>query len=451
MSFIVSDDENDEEYNPPLKIENEDIEDDEYLNNEFLENGWKKNLTQKDIKIIGPKLRELISEMKQDVPTLKNIVNAQISHEDKKECLYHLYVMNDLDTQDERWWEIHQLLHKKLKSKSTLEINNVESYEKRIMNLNASNDVKSALFTVLRSIGETGDDAHSRRKKLEGLLQLPYDTVKNVTVSIEKASKMLDDELYGMHNVKRIFLEILASSSTSTSFPVIGLVGPPGTGKTHISTIFAKCMGLEMYSVLIGGAKDTSIIHGGDNMWVGSSCGQIARGLQSMKISNGVFFFDELDKTCNDIYNSLLHIFDFTSNKYFRDQHYSEIELDLSRCKFIVSMNSLENIPKPLLNRLCIIHINGYSQEEKLEIAQNYLIPRIINENHLSISPQVLQSIIKLCDGDDGVRILKNILQRIQMHINLCVLSSKNQYALLPKSIKFPYKLTFKDVEMIIK
>lgn len=468
MSFIVNDGDNssdDEDYDPNLvqqirqnQRRRGDIidEDQEYLESEYLNEEWKRTVPQRDVKTLEKKLASLKYEMKNDIPTVKDVLGASISQDDRKECLYLLDVMNSLDPYEERWWDIHQQLRQKLKEKSAVEkkadkLKQVQlSYDQRIMALNASDTIKSSLFGLLRAIGESDrGDEHSKRMKLEGMLQLPYDTIREIKVNLLAAAKTLDDELYGMKDIKRIFLEIIATTihNPSASFPIIGLLGPPGVGKTHIATVMSKCMGLEMYSILIGGAKDSTILHGGDNMWSGSSCGQIARGLQSMQISNGVFVFDELDKTCTDIYNSLLHIFDSTTNKHFRDEHFSEVELDLSRCKFIVLMNDVSNIPAPLLNRMHIISVPGYTKSEKLTIAQEYLIPREVHPK-IKIPLDVLKFIIENTH-DEGVRDVKKVLQRVNMHSSLAIEAPKSEYVLFSK-FKLPYTLSVSDVQKLM-
>jgi ATP-dependent Lon protease len=166
-----------------------------------------------------------------------------------------------------------------------------------------------------------------------------------------------------------------------------------------------------------------------------------------MQISNGVFIFDELDKTCTDIYNSLLHIFDSTTNKHFRDEHFSDVELDLSRCKFITLVNNIQNIPIPLLNRMHVITVPGYTKSEKLEIAREYLIPRDIHPK-IKIPPKVLEYIIEHT-YDEGVRDVKKILQRIGMHSSLVIESPNSEYVLFSK-FKLPYTLSINDVKSLM-
>lgn len=401
--------------------------DDEYLQSEYLTSEWKRDV--KNPARYEQELQTLIREQRDSVPTVQTVLDADVSREEKKECLYLLDRLKNSDPYEDMFDTILKDLQRRLRPKSDTEKQALrlqakqQSYTDRILALPANDAIKAVLLRYANSIGDDGD-SHSKRTKLEGMLALPYDRVTcpdktSVTTKITSAAGLLERELYGLEAVKRLFLSVYASSleSSSNDNPVIALVGPPGVGKTHISGLYAQVLGVPAYHVLLGGAKDSTILHGGDNMWQGSSCGQMARALQSMGVSDGVITIDEIDKCSHlDVFNALNHILDYSSNHQFRDEHYAEIPIDLSRVKFVVTMNDTSMLPEPLLDRLTIVRLDAYNHTDKQTIAHHYLLPRFLPNTQLSDA--AIRTLVE-ATHESGVRDLKKLIQHISKKVSL--------------------------------
>ena len=251
----------------------------------------------------------------------------------------------------------------------------------------------------------------------EFLLDLPWNNMTKDILDIPHAEKILSMSHYGMEKVKdRIleYLSVIKLAGKSAKGQILCLVGPPGVGKTSLCRSIAKALGREYVKVALGGIDDEADIRGHRKTYVGAMCGKILKGLQGVKSSNPVFVLDEIDKMTKshgDPAAALLEVLDPDQNKEFVD-NYAEVPYDLSKVFFIATANSLDSVPSPLLDRLEVIEIPGYAQEEKVEICKNHIIPKLkveygIKDRYINISDEVINKIITRYTLESGVRELE--------------------------------------------
>jgi ATP-dependent Lon protease len=255
------------------------------------------------------------------------------------------------------------------------------------------------------------------RTYLEWLVDLPWSRVSESRIDIAKARAVLDEDHYGLEKVKRRILEFLAVRKLNPEgkSPILCLVGPPGVGKTSLGKSIARATGREFVRVSLGGVNDESEIRGHRRTYVGALPGNVIRGIAKARTRDPVFMLDEIDKLGNsfrgDPASALLEVLDPAQNAEFRD-HYLNLPFDLSRVMFIATANQLDTIPGPLRDRCEIIEVSGYTEEEKLQIAQRYLVSRQLADNgitaeQLQVSESALREIIRHYTREAGCRSLE--------------------------------------------
>src|SRR3979490_366187 len=254
-------------------------------------------------------------------------------------------------------------------------------------------------------MGESSAEYSMTRTCLEWLLAMPWSKVDPENVDIEQARAILDQDHYGLEKVKRRILEFLAVRKLNPEgrSPILCFVGPPGVGKTSLGQSIAKAMGVEVGGVRWGGVPDEAEIRGHRRTYIGSLPGNIVQAVRKAGRRNPVLMLDEVDKLSashqGDPFSALLEVLDPEQNNTFRD-NYLGVPFDLSRVLFIATANVLDSIPAPLRDRMEIIQLPGYTQEEKLEIARRYLVARQLKENGLKpeqfeVSDAALTAIIR--------------------------------------------------------
>lgn len=303
----------------------------------------------------------------------------------------------------------------------------VSEIETKIQQLNADDEVKEKLNKELNRLKNTmGNpvEANVIRTYLDNMLELPWNNVTVENPDINNAQKILDRDHYELTKVKERILEYLSVrvlTNASGATPILCLVGPPGTGKTSIAHSVAEALNMNYVRICLGGVDDESEIRGHRKTYVGAMPGRIAVGLKQAKSSNPLILFDEIDKLGRGIHgdpaSALLEVMDSEQNSKFRD-NYIEVPLDLSKVLFIATANDAKTIPGPLLDRMEIIEVEGYTENEKFHIAKKHLIQKEyekhgIKKSQLTITDEGINSIIKYYTKEAGVRQLDREIAKV--------------------------------------
>lgn len=260
-------------------------------------------------------------------------------------------------------------------------------------------------------------DAAVIRNYVETVIGLPWHNSSKTNSDLKRAEKILNEDHYGLEKVKERILEYLAVVHLSKAIkgPIICLVGPPGVGKTSIARSIARATGREFVRMSLGGVRDEAEIRGHRRTYIGAIPGRIITSIKDAGTNNPVFLFDEVDKIGADFKgdpaSALLEVLDPEQNKDFTD-HFLDLPFDLSKVMFITTANSVETIPRPLLDRMEVIEVSGYTEEEKVKIAQQYLIPKQVKAHGLkpknfSITEKALRDLINYYTRESGVRNLE--------------------------------------------
>ena len=302
----------------------------------------------------------------------------------------------------------------------------VEGYEKEVEKLKADKEVKERLKKEIerfKTINPSSSESAVSRGYIETLLELPWNKTSKDNKDIGNARRVLNEDHYGLEKVKDRMLEFLAVRNLTGKgeSPVICLVGPPGTGKTSIARSVARALEKKYVRISLGGVRDEAEIRGHRRTYVGAMPGRIVSGLRTAGVKNPLMLLDEVDKMSSDYRgdtaSALLEVLDAEQNSHFRD-HYVELPVDLSEVLFIATANSMQNIPRPLMDRMEIIEVSSYTENEKLHIAKEHLLPKQIRKNglkqeQLKISDGALQKIITGYTREAGVRNLERRLGEI--------------------------------------
>ncbi|KQT82845.1 endopeptidase La [Aurantimonas sp. Leaf443] len=301
----------------------------------------------------------------------------------------------------------------------------VAEIEERIKKTKLSKEGRekaTAELKKLRQMSPMSAEATVVRNYMDWLLGLPWGVKSKVKIDLKKAEEILDHDHYGLEKVKERIVEYLAVQSRQSKIkgPILCLVGPPGVGKTSLAKSIAKATGREYVRMALGGVRDEAEIRGHRRTYIGSMPGKVIQSMKKAKRSNPLFLFDEIDKMGMDFRgdpsSALLEVLDPEQNSTFMD-HYLEVEYDLSSVMFVTTANTL-NIPGPLMDRMEIIRIAGYTEDEKVEIAKRHLLPKAIRDHALkpeefSVAEDALREIARRYTREAGVRSYERELMKI--------------------------------------
>ena len=313
----------------------------------------------------------------------------------------------------------------------------ISVYLKKINHTHLSKEAKEKAQSEVRKLktmGAMSSEATVVRNYLDWLLDIPWKKKSKVNKDLAKAEAILEKDHYGLEKVKERIVEYLAVRSRADKIkgPILCLVGPPGVGKTSLGQSIARATGRNFVRASLGGMRDEAEIRGHRRTYIGSMPGKIIQGMKKAGTSNPLFLLDEIDKLGNDWRgdpsSALLEVLDPEQNSTFND-HYLEVDYDLSDVMFVTTANSLD-MPRPLLDRMEIIRLSGYTEDEKVEIAKRHLVPKIFAENavecsELTITDDAIRDIIRYYTREAGVRNLERELATIARKAITEVLLSK--------------------------
>ena len=302
------------------------------------------------------------------------------------------------------------------------EIQNLEEAIKKAKMTKEAEEKSLAELKKLKSMSPMSAESTVVRNYLDWMVSLPWGKTSKVNTDINNAKKILDEDHYGLEKVKDRILEFLAVQSRINKIkgPILCLVGAPGVGKTSLGKSIAKATGREFVRMSLGGIRDEAEIRGHRRTYIGSLPGKIIQMMKKSGKNNPLILLDEIDKIGNDYRgdpsSALLEALDPEQNTTFND-HYLEVDYDLSNVMFVTTANTL-NIPGPLLDRMEVIRISGYTEDEKMEIAKKYLLPKQIKENGLKtgewiVSDEALKDIIRYYTRESGVRSLEREISKL--------------------------------------
>ena len=451
-----------EETDPYLRAEVEVLEEQEItipddLNAEAMMRGLKEIITEYAAKN-GKISKESVAEIL-DITDLKRLVNEvaaniPLKYKDQQELLEELdfwsrYEKLSLKLVNEmQIMEIKEELQRKVKNKvdkhqkeyllreqlkvireelgEDTTFSDADEFEEACSKLDAPEEVKEKLHKEIGRFKNTiGSQAENGviRTYIETILEMPWNKRAEDNTDINYAKEVLEADHYGLEQVKERILEFLAVRTLTQKgeSPILCLVGPPGTGKTSIAKSLARSLKKPFVRISLGGVRDEAEIRGHRKTYVGAMPGRIANGIRTAGVKNPVLLLDEIDKVSTDYkgdtFSALLEVLDSEQNSKFRD-HYLEVPLDLSEVTFITTANTLQTIPRPLLDRMEIIEITSYTENEKLHIAMEHLIPKqlekhgITNEQ-LSFSKKAIWKIAHNYTKEAGVRQLEREIGNI--------------------------------------
>ena len=451
-----------EETDPYLRAEVEVLEEQEItipddLNAEAMMRGLKEIITKYAAKN-GKISKESVAEIL-DITDLKRLVNEvaaniPLKYKDQQELLEELdfwsrYEKLSLKLVNEmQIMEIKEELQRKVKNKvdkhqkeyllreqlkvireelgEDTTFSDADEFEEACSKLDAPEEVKEKLHKEIGRFKNTiGSQAENGviRTYIETILEMPWNKRAEDNTDINYAKEVLEADHYGLEQVKERILEFLAVRTLTQKgeSPILCLVGPPGTGKTSIAKSLARSLKKPFVRISLGGVRDEAEIRGHRKTYVGAMPGRIANGIRTAGVKNPVLLLDEIDKVSTDYkgdtFSALLEVLDSEQNSKFRD-HYLEVPLDLSEVTFITTANTLQTIPRPLLDRMEIIEITSYTENEKLHIAIEHLIPKQlekhgITDEQLSFSKKAIWKIAHNYTKEAGVRQLEREIGNI--------------------------------------
>ena len=442
LSIIKSEEENDPIVTEALKRELRTIMA-EYMQLSEMTDQYKRTLISKWIKIES--LSELMESIVANIPIDYRVKQTflELSSLNPRFEILGSTISNELNIErikrniDQRVRQSMDEAHKKFVLKEQLkEINKElygdneetedEEFTRRLEELEAPEEVKEKIEKEIKrfkKLSDSSPESNVSRTYITTLLDIPWEAESPERDDLDEVQKVLDEEHYGLEKVKERIIDSLAVRNITNGgdVPIICLFGPPGTGKTSIAQSVAKALGKEFVRIALGGVKDESEIRGHRRTYVGAIPGRIINGVIDAKVKNPLILFDEIDKVGTDYRSdtsaALLEVLDAEQNSHFVD-HYVELPFDLSKALFICTANDISTMSEPLLDRMEIIELNSYTENEKLHIAKDHLVPKQLKKNgittdNLEITDDAISSIINEYTMEAGVRNLERKIATI--------------------------------------
>ncbi len=428
----------------------EDILTTEYLGSKPADRSWKIGLDDVEINGIEPELKKIRKLISDDWPTIQKIIQAKISNENKRLALELFDIWNNM----EPYTEDHLNMKNRIMKIIAETINDQEERLKlilkdyslqvnvkmKICNLNADDLTKAKLYQMYDTMLQYKSDSTeymTLQRKLDVALQLPYRNIKKLEYQdrsefLSSVYQKLDTEIYEMKDIKDELIACLNSRLLNVkSKAMLGLKGLAGTGKSRLVEVFANAVGLPFQRINLGGSEDPSVFKGNNTVWTGSSPSIILQTLIGLQCSNGIVFFDEIDKLGSSdkgllVQYALLHVTDYTQNHQWTDDFIPEISHDLSGLWFIFAMNLDELLNKTLKDRLHIVVVPSYSVESIYIISRDYVVPRILQDQGMQKGDIILtedgfQTLNSICNcvQSEGVRSIeracRTLISRLQL------------------------------------
>ena len=436
---------------------------------------WKVGATQEEIESLEPKLKEARKRIDEEEPTLLRILQADVTPKDRRELVQLLDIYKNTEPYTIEQYNLKMRINGMLKQTSgnsvkrmeaddeadkimnSTETLSVESMKMKIVELQADNIKKKRMLHLLQELKETPEDTtmyRSAKEKLEWLVALPYNKIQPLEVDFAissakqinefccKIRNVLDNDpdigLYGMNEAKNEIITALNNRITNPrSNVMVCLTGPPGAGKSALSSAIAAAVGLPFERISLGGVTDPSYLLGSDTHYAGSSPGMPIRSLKHMGVSNGVILLDEIDKiggsnaeenTTNlAVQAAVMHITDYTTNHDFRDRYITDFGHDISNIWFMATCNNPENLLAALRDRLYLIPVEKYTYQELKLIARNYVLPRALRnvgipKDLVTMDDSGASAILNILGNNidlEGARPIQKIVKMIVSRINL--------------------------------
>ena len=439
--------------------ENDDLieEDDEDSEEDLFKNDYELPKSILENKKLLKKSEKIIESLEKDEPSLENILNAKIRFKRKKEMFEWYFIYSYTFPNSEDRVSLKEDMNKRLKQyekeyiefqknkdkflemeKIKKEESDIYFWKRKLLEIPTNQENRKILFqkyNELESREYHDEEYYKLLYWFRKVLLLPYDNIITIktenTISLLKDLKSsMDKELFGMEKVKE---QILLYVHNKLMFPnsqsqCLGLIGPPGVGKTSIALCLSRILNIPFEQISLGGVTHADYLRGHDFTFVGSKPGIIATSLMKMKVKNGILFLDEYEKISEnkDVVNSLLHITDTTQNMNFKDNFFGEILIDLSKIWYICSMNEKPS-DHALSDRIFYIQCDGYSQKDKIEIIKHYLLPSGLRniglkKEDIQIEESTIPSLIqKIGSGEKGIRLLKQGIHSMISKISFLV------------------------------